>query len=104
MVTRCCQWCKKDFAARSADVNRGWAKFCSKSCKAKEQEKRTHQGEHVLNRPSSRMVRDAKTINGLDSRARKQYLAHIDAKELERMIDAAMQDSELGWDDYKDTF
>jgi len=42
-VERKCKWCKKPFQARAADVKRGWAKFCSKSCKAKEQEKRTGQ-------------------------------------------------------------
>jgi hypothetical protein len=53
MVDRSCKWCKKPFQARAADVNRGWAKFCSKSCKASEQEKRTGQhrayqnGEHL---------------------------------------------------------
>lgn len=26
--------CGKEFEARAADVNRGWGKFCSKSCKA----------------------------------------------------------------------
>lgn len=30
--------------ARTADIKRGWGKFCSKSCKAIEQEKRT--GQH----------------------------------------------------------
>jgi hypothetical protein len=33
--------------ARQADINRGWGKFCSKSCKASEQEKRT--GQHAKN-------------------------------------------------------
>ena len=33
--------CGKSFMARVADRNRGWARFCSKSCKATEQEKRT---------------------------------------------------------------
>ena len=33
--------CGKAFQARQADVKRGWAKFCSKSCKAKEQTRRT---------------------------------------------------------------
>lgn len=36
-----CKWCKKEFKAKPADIKRGWAKFCSKSCKAKEQTKRT---------------------------------------------------------------
>jgi len=29
--------CKKEFEARTADVKRGWGKFCSKSCKAYKQ-------------------------------------------------------------------
>lgn len=29
-----CQRCKQPFTARTADRARGWAKFCSKSCKA----------------------------------------------------------------------
>ena len=45
MIERTCQWrrCKEKFMAREADVKRGWAKFCSKSCKAKAQEARTGQ-------------------------------------------------------------
>ena len=43
MITRTCQCCKKRFEARQADVDRGWAKYCSKSCKAIAQERRTGQ-------------------------------------------------------------
>ncbi len=42
MIERTCR-CGKKFTARSADVKRGWGKFCSKRCKAIEQEGRTHQ-------------------------------------------------------------
>lgn len=49
-VERNCQWCGKPFKARAADVKRGWAKFCSKSCKASEQEKRTHQYRNLGSR------------------------------------------------------
>lgn len=45
MVKRKCGWCKDEFLARKVDVNRGWGKFCSKSCKASRQEKRT--GQHA---------------------------------------------------------
>lgn len=38
-----CKECGKKFMARIADRKRGWGKFCSKSCKAKKQEKRTGQ-------------------------------------------------------------
>jgi hypothetical protein len=37
--------CGAAFLARVADINRGWGKFCSKRCKAKEQENRT--GQHA---------------------------------------------------------
>jgi hypothetical protein len=40
-IIRKCQCCGKEFSARSADVKRGWAKFCSKTCKAVKQEQRT---------------------------------------------------------------
>jgi hypothetical protein len=43
LIERKCQRCQKPFMARTADVKRGWAKFCSKSCKAKKQEARTGQ-------------------------------------------------------------
>lgn len=38
-----CKNCGTGFQARLADVKRGWARFCSKSCKAKRQEARTGQ-------------------------------------------------------------
>lgn len=38
-----CLHCKSPFIARTADRKRGWARYCSKSCKAKRQEKRTGQ-------------------------------------------------------------
>lgn len=47
-VDRTCKWCKKPFKARSADVKRGWALFCSKSCKAMKQEKKTGQYRDLL--------------------------------------------------------
>jgi hypothetical protein len=34
-----CKNCPKVFIARVADRNRGWARFCSKSCKAIQQTK-----------------------------------------------------------------
>lgn len=44
LVERVCACCGARFKARSADVARGWAKFCTKSCKAIKQEART--GQH----------------------------------------------------------
>lgn len=38
-----CKNCNDPFSARTADRARGWARFCSKSCKAAEQERRTGQ-------------------------------------------------------------
>jgi endogenous inhibitor of DNA gyrase (YacG/DUF329 family) len=37
MTQVACQRCKKPFMARVADRNRGWGRFCSKSCKAVKQ-------------------------------------------------------------------
>ena len=37
MVEVHCKQCNIVFSAREADIKRGWAKFCSKSCKAKKQ-------------------------------------------------------------------
>jgi hypothetical protein len=44
-----CKNCGQDFEARAADVKRGWGLFCTKSCKAQEQEKRTGQYQLFLN-------------------------------------------------------
>lgn len=46
-VQRKCKNCGCKFMARSADINRGWAKFCSKSCKAREQSRRLGHGRPV---------------------------------------------------------
>ena len=43
MVEVKCKRCKQLFMARVADRKRGWGKFCSKSCKASEQESKTGQ-------------------------------------------------------------
>lgn len=55
-VNRMCKSCKCTFVARVADVKRGWAKFCSKSCKASHQNKRTGQWplrENQFEKPSN---------------------------------------------------
>ena len=41
--TYACMHCGDLFTARVADRKRGWARYCSKSCKAKRQEARTGQ-------------------------------------------------------------
>jgi len=43
-----CKNCGDPFTARTADVKRGWGKFCSKSCKAIKQEQRT--GQHAAHK------------------------------------------------------
>lgn len=45
-----CAQCNSLFEARIADRKRGWARFCSKSCKAIKQEKRTGQMTEYLMR------------------------------------------------------
>lgn len=49
MIEKKCKNCKTVFSARAADHNRGWALFCSKSCKAKHQERRNGQHAAYLN-------------------------------------------------------
>lgn len=46
---RHCEGCGKPFQARTADVARGWGRFCSKTCKAKKQEQRlpVHASEDI---------------------------------------------------------
>jgi hypothetical protein len=50
MVKVKCQRCRAEFEARVADRKRGWGKFCSKSCKAVKQEKRTHAFANFMNK------------------------------------------------------
>jgi len=50
MVEVKCKCCKEPFMARVADRKRGWGKFCSKSCKAVKQERRTGQHAAVMAR------------------------------------------------------
>lgn len=75
-VQRKCQnrSCGSLFMARSADVKRGWAKFCSKRCKAVEQEGRTH-----------------------------QYAALRERSEYDD-LEAGMDANEDGWDGHKNAF
>lgn len=68
-----CKNCKKEFNARQADLNRGWAKFCSKSCKAIQQVKKHPQHYKKTNM----------TIE-------------------EEMYIASMDGCEMGWDAHKD--
>lgn len=52
-VSCICKHCRDPFTARVADRKRGWARFCSKSCKAIQQEKRTGQYANLKNREGS---------------------------------------------------
>lgn len=36
-ITKSCLSCGQQFIARLADNNRGWARYCGKTCKAKHQ-------------------------------------------------------------------
>ncbi|WP_155252606.1 hypothetical protein [Pseudomonas brassicacearum] len=47
-----CLRCKQPFIARTADRKRGWARYCSKSCKAVLQEARTGQNSAYHQRQS----------------------------------------------------
>lgn len=49
MVERKCKCCKNLMSVREADVKRGWGLYCSKSCKAKVQEKKNGQYKAYLN-------------------------------------------------------
>lgn len=73
-VTQKCKWCRDPFTARVADVKRGWAKFCSKSCKAKEQESRTGQHARGLRGESERFEDEFEPI-GYEYDAVKGWVA-----------------------------
>lgn len=74
-VARTCKTCKSTFMAREADVKRGWAKFCSKSCKA------TYQSKHNPNAFDRGCVHDQ-----------------------DDMHETALYESTAGWDDHKGWF
>lgn len=50
MTIKKCEWCGGEHNVKPADIRRGWGRFCSKSCKAKAQEKRT--GQHAAHQRS----------------------------------------------------
>lgn len=61
-----CKTCGLPFEARVADRKRGWARFCSKSCKAIKQERRTsqHRAHKELVAHIEREGRDGPTFVG----------------------------------------
>ena len=50
----CACGCGRKKNVRVADIKRGWGKYYSKSCKAKAQERRTHQYANYMNSGVSR--------------------------------------------------
>lgn len=50
MTTIKCACCGKERQVRTADVARGWGKYCSKRCKAIKQEARTGQHRAYIER------------------------------------------------------
>lgn len=90
---RTCKSCGKQFVARVADAKRGWARFCSKSCKAIEQEQRTGQ---YRDRIDSGMA-EAHTINAMSPSERASYFDQLRDLENEAAMDEAF--SSHGQDD-----
>lgn len=43
-----CENCGDTMRVRSSDVNRGWGRFCSKSCKAKKQTRRERVEKNLM--------------------------------------------------------
>ena len=58
MPTYICKNCSEPFQGRLADRRRGWAKFCSKSCKASKQEARTGQYKRYKNKETTNAEND----------------------------------------------
>lgn len=66
MIEKCCLWCRRPFTARLADHKRGWARYCSKRCKASHQEARTGQNAAYLARRAE-LQRQADYEAGMDA-------------------------------------
>jgi hypothetical protein len=75
MVTVKCESCKGEFKARAADRKRGWGKFCSKSCKATKQEKRTGQYANYIHGKGKVVIesRDNYRGSGVDRETYEHY-------------------------------
>ena len=69
-VERKCKFCGSLIFPREADVKRGWGKYCNKTCKAKEQERRTGQFQNYLYKTYTQFLggieRDCDTHEGWD--------------------------------------
>lgn len=79
-ITRICAnpRCCASFETTTANVKRGWGKFCSKSCKATVQEKRTNQYANY-----------------------RKFGAESERDKIHRQ---AQSDCEEGWDGHKNAF
>jgi hypothetical protein len=87
---RCECGCGRMKMVREADVKRGWGRFFSKSCKAKDQER--HTGQYATYKRKNQ-----KTVDGIPVEG--DYLGITDQEH-----DQIMIDSEMGWDAYKGWF
>lgn len=76
-MERVCKYCGDKFQAKPADVKRGWGLFCNKSCKAKEQEARTHQYAGINNR-----IRESTCFVMGSGKLGEEYFSDEDVKEL----------------------
>lgn len=85
-----CAWCAGSFTARTADRKRGWAKFCSKSCKASKQQFGGTKAEWDRLNPSRRVSPLRKYTNRL-------LEAHTPSRIDEQ--DEIAQDAFSGWDE-----
>lgn len=74
MCSRVCTSCGKMFQARTADVNRGWAMFCSKSCK----------GYSARNRPVEK-IKNPKKKNKNRRRPNRQNVFDLSAALAEKV-------------------
>lgn len=57
-----CVCCGEPFTARVADRARGWARYCSKSCKARRQEAQT--GQFAAHQASQQRDHDEREFDG----------------------------------------
>lgn len=80
MIDRICISCKKPFKARAADVARGWAKCCSKSCAAIRRER--------VNIPSPKQLKQRRIYAERQNRDDDFHTAGLNAME-------------EGWDGHK---
>lgn len=89
-----CGWCSKKKKVRSADIKRGWGKYCSKSCKAKDQAKKKG-GKSNHRKVSSKKRFDILTEAWAEGRISDEYYyftVREEYPEFEHLVD--------GWESY----